>query len=394
MPNDIVQEELYAELDRQLDPAVDRSSRARLALLVRGIIQAQSACPARIAAALHQLGLSAAQPASLERQIRRIENDPELQAELCVHPFARQHLRWGKPTALNLILDPTSQDERVVLLTAMVWYRGRALPVAWACWPANTPLMGARFWERVGALLAQVAQLVPVGVTVTWLADRAFGTPAFTDQVAAHGWHWVVRVQGQTRYRDRCGRLQAIRDWVRRPGQRAKGHGEVFKKQGWRAASVVAFWGRRYTAPLLLVSDWPPDWALIALYRRRYPIEASFRDYKSSGWQWERGQVMDLAHVERLLVGMALASWLVMCVGTHEAAQALQRPPTGHRRTRAYTSKRSLFTLGLQNFAHWVSQLRADCWHLTAWDAPNWHTQLYQRDAHAFVFTLNSPVRP
>jgi hypothetical protein len=394
MSADIVHAHIRSELDRHLDPSVDASSRERLALLVSGMIAAENACPARIAAALHKLGLSAAKPASLERQIRRMENDPELQAEWCVHPFARQHLRWGKPHALSLILDPTSQDERVVMLSAMVWYRGRALPVAWACWPANTPLKGAGFWERVGQLLAVVAQLLPVGVPVTWLADRAFGTPAFTDQVTAHGWHWVVRVQGQTRYRDRTGRIQALRDWVCQHGQRAKGRGEVFKKQGWRTASVVAFWGRQYTAPLLLVSDLPPDWALIAVYRRRYPIEASFRDYKSSGWQWERGQVVDLAHVERLLVGMALASWLVICVGAHEAAQELQRPPTGRRRTPAYISKRSLFTLGLQNFTHWVTQLRADCWHLTDWEAPNWHTQLYHRDAHAFVFTLNSPVRP
>lgn len=388
MPSDIVLEEIYAELDRHVDAAVDGRSRERLALLVRGMIEAQSACPARIAAALHKLGLRPAQTASLERQIRRIENDPELQATLCVHPFARYHLRWGQPKALVLILDPTSQDERVMMLTAAVWYRGRALPLAWACWPANTPLAGPRFWERVGALLADVATLLPAGIPITWLADRAFGTPAFTDQVAAYGWHWVVRVQGQTRYEDRTGRVQSVRALVRGPGQRAKGRGRVFKKCGWRAASVVALWGRRYTAPLLLVSDLPPDWAVLALYRRRYPIEASFRDYKSSGWQWERGQVMDLAHIERLLVGMALASWLVICVGTQQAEADLQRPPTGHRRTLPYNGKRSLFTLGLQTFAQWVCRLRERCWQLTGWHAPNWHTQLYYHHARAFVFTL------
>lgn len=394
MTSDIVLEEIQAELERYVDPAVDESSRARLALLVSGMIEAHSACPARIAAALHKLGVRRAQTASLERQIRRIENDPELQAELCVHPFARHHLRWGQPKALVLILDPTSQDERVIMLTAAVWYRGRALPLAWACWPANTPLAGPRFWVRVGALLAQVAGLLPVGVPVTWLADRAFGTPAFTDQVAAHGWHWVVRVQGQTRYRDRAGRLRAVRTLVSRAGQRAKGRGEVFKKHGWRAASVVVLWGRRYRGPLLLVSDLPPEWAVLALYRRRYPIEASFRDYKSSGWQWERGQVLDLAHIERLLVGMALASWLVICVGTQQAQADLQRPPTGQRRTVPYAGKRSLFTLGLQTFAHWVTRLRERCWQLTGWDAPNWHTQLYHHHARAFVFTLHAPVRP
>jgi hypothetical protein len=284
-----------------------------------------------------------------------------------------------------LLLDPTSQDQRVVMLTAAVWYRGRALPLAWAAWPANTPLSGPGFWERVGALLTEVASLLPAGVPVTWLADRAFGTPAFTDQLAAYGWHWVVRVQGQTRYRDPAERERTLRELVSGPGDRAKGRGHVFKKHGWRAASVVAFWGRKFTTPLLLVSDGPPGWDVLALYRRRYAIETEFRDYKSSGWQWEKGQVVDLAHVERLLVGMALATWLVVCAGAQEAAEALQAEPTGKRRTRPYDGKRSLFTLGLQNFAHWVRHLGPLCWRLADWDAPNWSDQIYFHHAHAFV---------
>jgi hypothetical protein len=394
MPAQIVHDQIKAELDRHVDAGVDPASRERLALLVSGMIEAESACPARIAAAIHKLGLRQAKTASLERQIRRMENDPELQASLCVHPFARAHLRWGKPKRLMLILDPTSQDERVVMLTAAVWYRGRALPVAWAAWPANTRLSGPGFWERVGALLADVAGLLPVGVPVTWLADRAFGTPAFTDQVAAYGWHWLVRVQGQTRFADQTGRQWRVRDLVSQPGRRAKRRGQVFKKAGWRQASVVAFWGRKHKAPLLLVSDLPPGWDLVAFYRQRYPIEAFFRDYKSAGWQWEKGQVVDLAHLERLLVGMALASWLVMCAGAREAAEALKATPTGKRRTLPYEGKRSLFTLGLQNFAHWVEQLGALCWQLTHWDATNWSDQIYFHHARAFVFPPIPPVRP
>ena len=394
MPAQIVHEQIQAELERHLDAGVDPASRERLALLVSGMIGAESGCPARVAAAIRKLGLSEAKTASIERQIRRIENDPELQASLCVHPFARAHLRWGKPQQLTLILDPTSQDERVVMLTAAVWYRGRALPVAWACWPANTPLAGAGFWERVGALLIEVAGLLPVGVHVTWLADRAFGTPAFTDQVAAHGWHWVVRVQGQTHFLDRAEHEVCVRDLVGGPGQRAKRRGRVFKKYGWREASVMAFWGRRHTAPLLLVSDLPPGWDLIALYRKRYLIEAFFRDYKSSGWQWEKGQVVDLAHLERLLVGMALASWLVICAGAREAAEVLKTQPTGKRRTVPYEGKRSLFMLGLQNFTRWVEKLGALCWQLTDWDAPNWSNQIHSHHVHAFIFPEFLPVRP
>jgi hypothetical protein len=354
-----------------------------------GMLHAKSSAPARIAQALKELGLThATQPDSIERRIRRIENDPELVASLCVHPLARQRLLLGRPRELLLIVDPTTQDDRLVLVTLAAWYRGRALPLVWAVWPGNTPLQGDRFWTRIAALLDTVAPLLPVGVPITWLADRAFGTPMFTDLLMAHGWHYVVRVQGQTHCRDRVGRERACRDLIRRPGQRAKLRGTVFKKHGWRDASVVVYWGRRHRDPVCIVSDLGAHWHLLAVYRRRFPIEALFRDYKSSGWQWEQGQVTDIQHVEHLLVGMALATWVAISVGTQVATELLRQPPTGLRRTIPWMGKRSLFTLGLHRLGEWINapQPTAFTWLFTDWDAPNWQTHIYFHHARAFVF--------
>jgi len=375
-------------LTEHVDPAVDEDSLERIALLVTGIIAAKSGAPSQIACALKSLGLSEAKVESIERRVRRIENDPEITASYCFHPLARQHLLWGKPQQLVLIIDPTTQDERLVMLSVSVWYRGRALPLAWAVWPGNQPLRGDGFWVRVAKLLAVVAELLPLGVAVTWLADRAFGSPAFTDLLAPYGWNYVVRVQNQTRCRDFQGRERQIKALVSKPDSRSKLQGQVFKKRGWRQASVIAYWGRRHQGPLCLVSNLPAKWALISLYRRRYPIEATFRDYKSHGWQWERGQVTDLQHIERLLVGMALATWLALMAGTQVASELLAIKPTARRRTCPWVGKRSLFYLGLQRLQE---TLNGNCqaglvWRLTDWAAPNWHTQIHAHHARAFVF--------
>ena len=389
--------ELYQQIKQVLtehsDPRVSPSSLERLTLLVLGIIKAENAAPARIAKALDQLGLTTATEESIERRVRRIENDPSLQATSCVHPLARSRLQLGRPQRLILIIDPTSQDERVVMLTVSVWYRGRALPLAWAIWPGQQPLTDAGFWERVAALLQIVAELLPLGVPVIWLADRAFGSPAFTDLLVPYGWDYVVRVQDQTRFRDQRGREFKIGALVSQPNRRTKRHGQVFKKRGWRWASVVAFWGQRHSSPLCLVTSLPPRWEVIALYRRRYPIEAMFRHYKSYGWQWERGQVTDLAHLERLLVGMALATWLVLLVGTQVAAELLAQPATGLRRTRPWVAKQSLFSLGLHRLGCWLHGAtdRGLAWSLADWDAPNWSTQISAHHARAFVFAFPPP---
>lgn len=164
---------------------VDGSTLDRIALLVTGMIGAKSSSPAQVAKALHRMKLTGASAESIERRIRRLENDGEMEAQLCFHPFARAHLRYGRPEELLLILDPTTQEDHLVMVSVSVWYRGRALPLAWAVWPGNVPLEGDRFWKRIERLLDEVVTLLPKGVAVTFLADRAFGCPAFVDLLVA-----------------------------------------------------------------------------------------------------------------------------------------------------------------------------------------------------------------
>src|SRR5579864_212555 len=149
------------QLQTCLPPDLETATWERLALLVMGILGAKSASPARIARALCTLGLVGATVESTERRIRRIENDPQITAAVCLHPLARHHLALGRPKQLLLILDPTTQEDRLVMLSVAVWYRGRALPLGWAVWPGNQMLEGERFWERVQALLDSVGPLLP-----------------------------------------------------------------------------------------------------------------------------------------------------------------------------------------------------------------------------------------
>ncbi len=388
-----VYQEIVSYLEQQLRdaqgrPTLGKRTLKRVALLAGGMIKAQHGAPAKIGEAGKGLSAGGVQATSVERRVRRIENDPKIQVQTCFDPLVKRLLANSRLRELLLIVDPTLQEDRVVMVSINAWYRGRSLPLIWTIWPANRPLEGAGFWQRIGELLAGAKRLVPRGVRVTVLADRAFGTPAFTDLVEQQGWHWLVRVQGQTKCRDVCGRESSLAGLVSLPGQRRKLRGQVFKKAGWRTASVVVYWGQGYRAPLCLVSDLAPDWALVALYRHRFAIEPTYRDYKSFGWRWEQGQVTDLDHLQRLLLGMALATWLTILVGARQAHSLLAQPPTGKRRTRPPAGKKSLFQLGLQLWREYFEEgLPPWLWSaLPDWNAPNWSTQITAHHAHAFVF--------
>ena len=279
------------------------------------------------------------------------------------------------------------------MLSLAVCYRGRALPLCWAVWPGNTPLVGERFWERVAAVLRAAAEMVPAGTEVIVLADRAFGTPAFTDLVQQNGWHYLVRCQGQTRWQDSHGHAGTLSSLLCR-GERRKGHAFAFKSRGWRLVGVVGFWGRRHAGPLLLATNLKPGWSLLSLYRRRWGLEACFRDAKSHGWQWEQGQVKDLQHLGRLLLGMAIASWVALMLGTQAAEEALAQKPTGQRRTRPPEAKRSLFRMGLERFDRLIHARGGTpiLWRLAGWDAPSWSEQIYTHHVRAYI--LARPVGP
>lgn len=382
---------LYEEVRRllwsPLNEQISRSTLERVVLLVTGMIASGSSGPSQIASALAKLKLSGASAESIERRVRRIENDREVNTTLCFHPFARQHLLLGQAKQLVLSLDPTTQDERVVLLTVAVRYRGSALPLAWAVWPGNQPLREANFWQRVALVLAEVKTVLPTGVEVTILADRAFGTPAFCDLVTAQGWHYVVRIQRQTRYQQHDGTEQSVGELVSGRGQRRKLVANAFKKYQWRTVTLVAYWGAAHKEALLLASDLKPAWALIKLYQRRSAIEAFFRDLKSDGWHWEQSQVVDWEHLQRLLVGLALASWVTLLAGTTVAQTLLAHPPTGRRRTRPYFAKFSLFELGRRHLTAPLQPGFAPTWQLTGWLWQNWSAQLTALHRTAFVFS-------
>jgi hypothetical protein len=369
---------------------VSESTLQRLTTLVVGIVGARSASPARIAWALAQLGLSGATVESIERRIRRTENDDGVTAAQCVHPLASHYLRYAGLRQVQLILDPTTQKDHLVMVCVGVWFRGRALPLAWQVWEGNVPMKGAGFWERIRQLLETVGALLPEGAEVTWLADRAFGTPQFTDLLVERGWHYVVRVQGHTVCRDRVGKETQVRQLVDGVGGRAKMRGEVFKKRGWRLASVVVHWAVRRKEPMCLVSDLAPRMELLSRYQRRSGIECLFRDYKSHGWRWEQGQVRELKHVERLLVAMALATWLMILLGAQEAAGKLA--DALRRAGRPNVARYSLFTLGLEKTlsALFGPRLLVIPGTMQGWDESGWNRQTNAALTRAMVL---GPIR-
>lgn len=360
-------------LVRESLPLMPTATQKRLVDLVIGVLVSGTVVLRQVATTLTDVQGGTVQAASHERRLRRTLHDPQLGAVPTYGRVVRRILRRLQPgESVRVIIDESGQSDVVRVLVVALWYRGRAIPLTWVLWPAHQPHDQA-YWTDCAALLDQVAALLPTGLRITVMGDRAFGCPAFTDLVTAHGWDYLVRVQGQTRLRTADGTEIPLRDLLTQPGQRQCLRGSVFKKQGWRAASVVAYWRTTCRDPLLLVSSLPAHWNLVNEYRLRSAIEALFRDWKTSGWQWEASQVRNAAHQEVLVLVLALTTVITLCLG-EELAQEILAQPEQQGQRRPWFARDSLFRLGRIRLWQriWRGDQRPITWELTAVDAPTW----------------------
>ena len=392
-----------------------KPQRTRWALLVAGIIVAQSVTMRQVAKVVAGWGVTrTGQAASLERRIRRTLDETGAEPAQAYRALVQTSLDWeacrrsGEPVVL--IVDETTQQDRWHLVRVSVAYRGSAIPLAWRGWAQNQPLPEGAYWEHLQAVLEEAKALVPADLAVIVVADRAYGIPTFLDRVHALGWQAIVRLTTTGTHRIEVGPHpeQALKDFLAvhlaAAGRRWKGRVRLFKAAGWHDLSLVALWQRGQREPLVVISALPPTWPLLRTYSRRFWTEPAFRTDKSRGWHWEQAQITDPQHHAVLLLAMAWASLLTLLAGAAEAGRQLAalatRPARHHACKFAAALPRhardSLFQLGLDALLHAPPALAPPLplARLPDLTAPAWNTAWLAAQRHRFLHAVFQTVRP
>jgi hypothetical protein len=402
-----VYQEVFEQVERITRPVgLRRTAVQRLALLVTGIIAAKSTVLAQVAAALFALDLTTAgQAESIGRRLRRTRSEERLAVEPCYLPVLAEAIDWEAvrrgSKRVVLIVDESSKADDLHLFRVSLAYWGGSLPLAWSVWEPHVAMAAGRYRQAVDRVFSQVATVLPAGLAVVMVADRADDVPAFIDRVAARGWHWAVRVKatGTLRFLDHQGHPHALADLVRqrlRQGGRWQARGRVFPAAGGRDASVVGLWTPTAKDALVVLSDLPCRWNVLCPYGHRFWIEPGFRNDKSRGWRWEDSQVRGVGHHHRLLLAMAWAALVTRCLGVQHAKNrlaALATRPATDQPPKPQHPRECLFTLGLRAAQCWLAHKfhRSMHWPLPDIDARSWHRQGLQAQADFFLF---GTVRP
>lgn len=286
-----------------------------------------------------------AKPASGRRRYERLLDNPRLRPRLAQRQLSRGLLHYWTGQTILVLLDETPKANDLRVLNIRVADRHRALPLAAVCYRPHA--LPQPMPQLVRSLLRQVRSSLPADAHVVLLADRGLAWPLLVDWCQEHGWHYVLRLQGETKVRFPDGREQSARDLAPRPGRRWLGAAAVFKKAGWRGAYVVATWERGMKEAWLLLTDAPASLRHCRVYGKRMWVEESHRDDKSAAFHWEKSQVDEPAHALRLLLVIALAMVLAASQGSATLKSGARRALDPHRQRRL-----SIVQLGLRWFRY------------------------------------------
>jgi hypothetical protein len=326
-------------------PEMGRWQKGTLASLSYGMVAAGSCCLGRVAKQL----TGKANASSMERRLQRwIANDRIVMRTLFKCWIGWIVQLWGK-AAFLILVDETKLSDHVAVMMVGLAYQGSAIPLLWRAYrsddyPEEGPV------AVISELLQQLRAILPNDQAVLLLADRGLGTsPTWQEHLSEMNWRYLLRVQRTTLIRLKDHKPQASTRLVGY-GQVWTGRAQVFKKAGWQWKWVYLVWEVGYAEPCCLFSnqaDLSPD-----LYTKRFQHEASFRDLKSDGFQWQHSHVWLPSHVERLLLGLALASFWTLTEGT---TVSFLYPLSARQKTL------SVFRLGLDYLFERFSSLKTKC---------------------------------
>lgn len=313
--------------------------RKALAAFSLAMVQAQSCCGLQMALCLQGSALFT----SVRRRLERLVANPHLKVLAVYQTIATTLAAQRHGGRLVLIMDESDRDDQLRSFQILAAVKHRCVPLlAVAYHPKHPPMSMDRFVPQQLEMLGR--WLEGYGLQITLLADRGLSWPVVVRTCRKLGWHYVLRLQGQTRLITADGQEITLSKLLgKKLGMERADEVAVFKKAGWIGpCSITAVRVKGSKSPWYLLSDTPAGKHQVSKYAMRMWCEQSFRDEKSSGLRWRESRVNDPGHATRLLLIMALAMWLCLLVGMGIVRRGWRRQ-LDHHAKRHY----SYFKLGL-----------------------------------------------
>ena len=294
---------LTTELQRRL-PAASKPQVQNLALLTQALAFSEDCHLSNLAI---QLPIPGQRDSLIQRLVRFLDNchvnHPSHYLPLVHHLFAH----WPD-REVNLVMDRTDIGQEKSILLLAVAFKHRAIPLTWQVLP-----FGGTGEAMQISLLQEIQPHLPPAARIMFLGDAEFRAVGLQRYCRRQGWGWQVGVKSDTLFHRGDGDWRPLRSVTVKRGQRRYVHHiTLTKKDAFPAVHLTADWTHDWDSPRYVVCHQPTNGRTWRRGRKRFWIEPTFRDWKSYGFDLETSQITDDQRLDRLLIGMAIATlWLI-----------------------------------------------------------------------------------
>ena len=308
-----------------------------------------------VSLSIHAIGAGLAQTSGLNakhaiKQVDRLLSNPGLNVwELFAHwvPYV-----LGGAQEIVVVLEWTDfdADGHATIALSLVTAHGRTTPLVWRS-VKKAQLNGQRNVYE-GTVLLRLHEVLPPGVKVTVLADRAFGDQHLYALLTDLGFAFIIRFRGVVTVESRDGEVRPAHDWVSPDGRARQLKDARVTADRYPIDSVVCVKARGMKDAWCLAVGGAAiaDATAVKLYARRFTIEESFHDTKDPryGLGLSATHVHDVRRRDRLLLICAMATTLLTLLGAAGESLGMDRMLKANT---VKTRTHSLFRQGCHYYA-------------------------------------------
>lgn len=326
-------------------PDMNEDNRLTLAMMITGLLRARNGQLKKIARAVRY----GHKKESLIERFRRLVKNDQLVTGVEYNPFVQLVLAALSQEKLVLIIDSTKIGGACICLMVSVYYKSRALPLAWVVYKGKK---GHSCQETQLALFKTVKALLPPTSPVILVGDGEFdGTQVVSWFETETTWQYVCRTD-QTTLIGSQDHWQALQHLPLTPGKDGFLSGVRFTQAHQVGpVNILVAWHAAKKCHWFFVTNCDTQAEAQKWYRKRFTTETLFADFKGRGFHLDETRLWRPPRLDRLVLAAAMAYVFTILWGVEAIVSGAFRQLV---RTDAFYH--SLFQLGLIYLDHLLNE--------------------------------------
>ncbi len=269
-----------------------------LALWIYGLFQAEHCSLHKVA---KHLPLKTNKASKIQRLKRYLKNRGIVVGKIYPKITKGMLEKWNS-RSLDIAVDRTEWGTFNLLLCGIA-YGKRVLPLGWRL----LKHAGNSNFDEQKELLDSICPILPEKCQISLLGDGEFKSVELMKYASTHSWDFNLGQSKGTWMKYPSGRWEQLKELKVSEGNPCYYQGVFLTKEHeYGPVNLMAYWDRekkqiRYSTTSRRACKATLNWG-----KRRSWIEATFRDFKSGGFQLESSKLTDPDRMNRLLLVMAI----------------------------------------------------------------------------------------